>query len=710
MVIETRVQASHSSVVDGLTRGSGKSRYEFRYRPDIDALRGVAVLAVLLYHVNETWLPGGFVGVDIFFVISGYVVSGSIIKHSGEGLKGQLASFYLRRIKRLMPNLLVMVALTSVAVALLIPPSETRGMLTAAVKSLYGWSNNYFAFNSSDYFSLDSNLNPFSHTWSLGVEEQFYLFYPIVFMALLAFFGAGMLLFGMTLLSVISILLSWQLSSQEPMLAFFLTPSRFWELNAGGLLLLVQRRWGLNLNGASFVRLLSGIVLMVSLWRTSAESLFPVPGVLPVVLATLLLLLPFRGDRDLSSPADQQLTPWAMLNRQLVFIGLLSYSLYLWHWPVVVLMRWTVGLDRPVLYLCAISASFAIALIAYNFIERPLRQVRVSGLYQISFAGLGVVACWLGIDQLAHSIRGNWFLGSRSAFVPENERFVPLPGCVVEAWQPYDSQSAPDFSRCGKPSGAGKPEIFLVGDSHAHVYQPMVQKVADVGGYGLSYAFKPSCLVSPNLTLRYKKKLYTPCTGFSDGELKRAATRLTPGDFVLVANWFNHYLADIDVKGDPVRVFAMQGGLQLSSQLELRAAYISGMRRVAQRFSEQGINLILAVDVPMLRREPVACEAWSSWASQVNRAVLCSPDKEITFAKQAQQRLVFQEIARGLDNVFIFDPSPYLLENGKVMHRSKGDVLRYFDSNHLTIAGSQEVAPLFLDFLDSNQFLTRYPR
>ena len=153
-------------------------------RPDIDALRGIAVLAVILYHFNEAWLPGGFTGVDVFFVISGYVVTGSLIKHQGESLGSQLGGFYLRRIRRLMPNLLLMVGLTSIGMALLVPPSETRRMFTAASKSLYGWSNNYFALNGTDYFAQDANLNPLSHTWSLGVEEQFYLLFPLLILVM----------------------------------------------------------------------------------------------------------------------------------------------------------------------------------------------------------------------------------------------------------------------------------------------------------------------------------------------------------------------------------------------------------------------------------------------------------------------------------------------------------------------------------------------
>ena len=169
------------SAVDAITT---PSKARFAYRPDIDAMRGLAVLAVLVFHLNEAWLPGGFTGVDIFFVISGYVVTGSLLNHSTEPLGPRLGGFYLRRIRRLLPNLLLMIGVTSLMVALIVPPTETRGMFLTAVKALYGWSNNHLLASAKDYFGLDASLNPFLHTWTLGVEEQFYLVFPVLVAAI----------------------------------------------------------------------------------------------------------------------------------------------------------------------------------------------------------------------------------------------------------------------------------------------------------------------------------------------------------------------------------------------------------------------------------------------------------------------------------------------------------------------------------------------
>jgi peptidoglycan/LPS O-acetylase OafA/YrhL len=261
----------------------------FRYRPEIDALRGVAVLAVLVFHLNPHWLAGGFVGVDIFFVISGYVVTGSLLNHAHEPLPRRLAGFYLRRVRRLLPNLFACIGVTALATALLVPPRETRGLFTTAVKSLFGWSNNHLVGASKDYFGLDAALNPFVHTWSLGVEEQFYLVFPLL-LVLCGFGGRRtlpLLLAGI----VLSLGLSLWWTVEAPISAFFLMPSRFWELASGAALLRAQRRrFAEGWPSGPRVQLLGGALLVVALLFTPERQAFPAPAALPAVLGTLLLL------------------------------------------------------------------------------------------------------------------------------------------------------------------------------------------------------------------------------------------------------------------------------------------------------------------------------------------------------------------------------------------------------------------------------------
>ena len=215
------------------------------YRRDIDGLRAVAVVAVIVHHYFLELLPSGFLGVDVFFVISGYVITQSLVKIEAGSLAGYLAVFYSRRVRRLMPALLFCVAVTSTAFLLLAsePPEE---VFRTGALALLGLSNLYLANSANDYFSLATQLNPFTQTWSLSVEEQFYLLYPplLAFVGLAcrpragAATGAQKSLF---VLSCISLLLYLYLQQRNTPLAFYMMPARFWELCAGGMLYLAAR-------------------------------------------------------------------------------------------------------------------------------------------------------------------------------------------------------------------------------------------------------------------------------------------------------------------------------------------------------------------------------------------------------------------------------------------------------------------------------------
>ena len=689
------------------TPASEHPTVQFRYRADIDALRGLAVLAVFLFHLNEHWLPGGFAGVDIFLVISGYVVTGSLLHRSREALGPRLGGFYLRRIRRLLPNLLLTIGVTSVLVALLVPPTETKGIFLTAVKALYGWSNNHLLARADDYFGLDATLNPFLHTWSLGIEEQFYLVFPLLMAAL------GMdqrrtlpLLTGMIGLSLAA---SFWWSTQEPMVAFFLMPSRFWELALGAVLLLAQRR-GLfpGWIGGRWLRLAGILLLLTSLRFSSENQGFPAPGALPAVIGTLLVLQTSPG-------ADGRFLPYRWLETGLVACGLLSYSLYLWHWPVMTLMRWTVGLDRPWQMILAVAISFLLAWLAFRFVERPVRSHPLPAPAQVVLAFAAVVGSWVGIDAMAYPYRGTLFLGNNSNPVPAGERIANLvpviPGtqitvtnCAVGTETVYSVTSRADYNLCSKAGLEGKGEIFLIGDSHAHHLLPMLDLVTEETGHRMSFTFKNSCLISPELTVSFNKERYEPCRQFATGEMERSLDRLKRGDIVMISTWLNQQLGDIDSRGDP-RDFPVYAGNRRLTPIEVRHSYIDSTRAFAQRLAAQGIHLVLMVDIPELVRDPVVCESWASLQADGARSTLCAPPVSVTARMQNTQRQAMAAIAAGLGNVHIFDPTPYLLLNGRVRHRNRGGTVLYSDNHHLSLSGSRLLAAPFKGFLQQEELV-----
>ena len=670
-------------------------------------MRGIAVLAVFIYHLNEAWLPGGFTGVDVFFVISGYVVTGSLLGHQGEGPWQQLAGFYVRRIRRLLPNLLASVGVTSLGIALLVPPSETRSLFGDAVKALYGWSNNRFAAKATDYFGLDSNLNPLSHTWSLGVEEQFYLIFPL----LLLLIGVGRrralpILLGLSLASL-GLSLWW--TQEAPILAFFLMPSRFWELSAGAVLLLAQLKgFGGHLNRL-WLRLGGYGLMLLALLKTSSLQWFPAPGALVAVLATLLLLQAGYG------ATSERFLPWRGLERFLVACGLISYSLYLWHWPVLTFLRWTWGIDRAWLYLVAIGLSFGLAWLAYVLVEQPVRRRPLSAPFQWGLSLAAIAVTWTGIDALAHPYRGKFFLGSGVDPVPKLEKIaehrpvivgtdISDSSCSVAHWLPYNIKNRTDFSRCSKAGLAGAGEIFLLGDSHAHHLLPMLDQVTNKTGQSISFTFKSSCLISPDITVSFDNKSYEPCRSFAAGEIDRAIQRLKPNDIVLVSTWLNKQLADIDGRGRPNDFPVYVNGKRLTPA-QVRSAYIASSRRIAKQLAAKGIQLVLVLDIPTLAREPVVCEAWGKLLANREGGTFCSPTAAITAEMQTTLRNTLAQVAKGLPNVHIFDPTDQLLFAGRVQHRRPDGTLQYADSHHLSYSGSKGLAEGFQRFLN-NQGLT----
>src|SRR5262245_7504491 len=337
------------------------------YRPEVDGLRALAVLSVMAYHLRSDVLPGGFLGVDVFFVISGYVISASLMRQPPASLFDLLAGFYARRIKRLLPALLVCVLVTCLLAALFMSPgqSEQKASLRAGTYALFGLSNVYFYDQATDYFAGAAALNLFTHTWSLGVEEQFYFMFP----ALLWAIADRSRKFQATVLSALAVgsfglFLGSTLAGSSA--AYFLMPPRFWELGAVCLIALREAWYGQPWPPAaseSLAAWLAMAALGLALTAPAGNKLWTTPL---AVAGTVVLIVTLPRSRMLTA---------ALTRRAVLTIGLMSYSLYLWHWSLLVLTRWTIGLS-PKTAPFLLAATFAVAALSYRHIERPMRHTR----------------------------------------------------------------------------------------------------------------------------------------------------------------------------------------------------------------------------------------------------------------------------------------------------------------------------------------------
>lgn len=440
------------------------------YRPAVDGLRGVAVLAVLGFHAFPEYVPGGFVGVDVFFVISGFLIT-SIIARELTRDDFSITRFYMRRVRRLFPAL-VLVLFVSLAIgwAVLMPDEFMQLGKHVAASALF--VVNFAFWRESGYFDAAAELKPLLHIWSLGIEEQFYLVWPWMLMALWS--RRALLLGVLSLLVLGSFVLSVVLAHEAPVANFYLPFSRFWELGVGCILALKHQRsqiHGLPRRGLGRLAHASSLLSLTPIFGLAciiASVLFfdegtpfpSWPALLPV-LGTLLIL---------ATPETSWSLRHVLGSAVLVWIGLISYGLYLWHWPLLSFASIIEAgsLPTPVRWL-ALLLSFVLAWLSYSFVEKPVRRRRGHNVIRTLIASSATV----GIAGLVV-----YFAGGVGVRYDDDLRALaagPRVESVCRDQMPIDW----DFNYC-RATSTQAPKIIFLGDSRAHaLYEAMVPMLPD---------------------------------------------------------------------------------------------------------------------------------------------------------------------------------------------------------------------------------------
>lgn len=443
-------------------------------REDIEGLRAVAILLVVLYHAHVPGIGGGFVGVDVFFALSGYLITGLLLKELEQQGTADLVSFYARRAKRLLPAAATTILASLAAAWVLLGPLDQQSYTGAGLAAALYVSNFWFARNATDYLAAPPDTNPFLHLWSLAVEEQFYLAWPAVVVVtwrLVPTRGRGVVV----LISVASLILTLLLQQAGAAhWAFFASPARAWEFGAGAVGALSTRGGPAWLGWLG----LAGIALPASLY--SASTAFPGLAAIPPVVGTVLILV-VRG------PTLERGLGW----RPLQVIGGLSYGWYLWHWPMIVFARVLFpGLSVPAQLLCSIL-SLGIAAACHVLIESPLRssvwlthrpRTTLVGACALTLVVLGASWSWRSL------VRTGLADPAIRAFVEAREEAPRIyeNGCHL---RPDESEIRP----CSFGIADADIEMVLWGDSHAAQWFPSLERAATDAGWRLETITKSGC-------------------------------------------------------------------------------------------------------------------------------------------------------------------------------------------------------------------------
>jgi peptidoglycan/LPS O-acetylase OafA/YrhL len=555
------------------------------YRRDIDGLRGIAVLSVVLYHAGVPFFSGGYVGVDIFFVISGYLISSHIHRDLMQGTFS-LRSFYEKRAKRILPALLAVVGVFTCLGALLLAPRELEVLCAQSIAALTSTSNLFFWMRTS-YFAPHAELKPMLMTWSLGVEEQFYLLFPLLLGSIWAR-GRRYLLPSLAGLSIVSLAVSIFQVSFYPSASFFLLTSRWWELGLGTILGIYEVGHAREVSGRGEVwrREVFGIVGIVGVVAGAllynATTLFPGVGALLPVAASLMLL----------SSRESWVNRNVLSLKVLVAVGLISYSLYLWHWPILSLAEYSSGdALAPLARACLVAFAFVAATFSYYFVEQPCRRMpRTSQTlrrYAVASVLCSIPACVL--------LAGRGF-PSRYPVAARIEQQAHSPS--IEACTAQDGRSSP-LRGGGCSPVKGYSTVAIMGDSHAASLNRYLQSALQSRGMSVAQFTKSSCpplgLVAPG------NAEHARCVTFNQNSLGEVIGNPDIKTVVLAGYWLTLFPPFME-QGR----YVAEG--QEASALSVEDSWsnlVAGLNDVVGRLQTSGKRVFIVIDSPSLDFNPL---------------------------------------------------------------------------------------------------------
>jgi peptidoglycan/LPS O-acetylase OafA/YrhL len=636
-----------------------------KYRADIDGLRAVAVLPVLFFHAQFPGFAGGYVGVDIFYVISGYLITSVIAKDVLQGTFS-FTSFYDRRIRRIFPALFGVLFFCIVAATILFTPNDLLTFAKSMIAMTFFASNIYFKriARTDGYFDRTSESQVLLHTWSLSVEEQFYLFFPAALL-LLAKWAKGRLAGWLIFLTTISFLINIWATHYKPVSAFYLLIPRAWELLMGALLAVkvippISSRVWREVAG------LSGLVLIAcAVFFFSKDTSFPgVNAMFPCLGAALII---YAGENGPSCAKS------VLSFAPLVFIGVISYSLYLWHWPLIVFARYFSAGDLTNFQMTvALLISAVLAFISFEFIEGPFRG-RESTFSRRQIFSLGLAASMLSLAvgfavYLHHGFPGRYNSATRQLILENTERKEDFQE-ICGNWR-TEVRSMADIHFCTLGPDTSR-KIMFWGDSHVQQLYPLIRQLHDSGKFGdlgVLMAIANGC--APSEHLNAIEKGYH-CDTFSHFAKIRAEEADVDTVFIAFNTWWavNEFLCP-SVDGQCVGTISVE---------QARRHVLQELAELSQKLTAEGKKVIVSLPFPMYDKSIPDLEIRNAI---FGRFGLAGVAKDITLPVMRDD---ISAMARST-GATIFDPRESLCDGRSCITELNG-VSIYKDDNH--VAASQ---------------------
>jgi peptidoglycan/LPS O-acetylase OafA/YrhL len=663
--------------------GAATSSDAGHFRPDIEGLRAVAILAVLLYHAGVPGFRGGFVGVDVFFVISGFLITGLLRREIVTSGTVSFSTFYARRARRLLPAALVVIAVTIAASWFILPSIDFPSVAGDGAAAALYVSNYRFALTATDYFGAEGQVSPLLHYWSLGVEEQFYLFWPVLLLVAARVLGVRRLWWLVAFVAVVSFAACVALTTLEPPWAFYSLLTRAWQLAVGGLIALGV---GLNVRfgrRAAVVAALAGLALIGAAIVLISET-DPYPGLTALVPVTGAALLVIAGQRP------QRISTYVLGSRPARWLGKISYSLYLWHWPLLILAPLVLRNDSLVVRVGLALIAVAVADVSTRTVENPFRFGSVSRWKPsrtLAVAGVASVSVALASVALAGVLLAAaptpTAAGTPFQLTADGKPQLPPPvlsGAVPADLSPSLAEARDDLAQslkdgcqvaflgvapkpCSYGDRSSQTAVYLIGDSHAAQWLPALDALGSSRGWRILPRTKGNCPpVDTTVWLARYERPYVECD-----------------------EWRRNLIDEINSVKPAMVLVSFSRGAELwdgSSHHEIQAdpdAWRAAIERTLSELKSSGATPILMADTPRPAIDPVSCLATHQLIEQCPSTRDESLDADYSALEHKAAADVGVRVISANDWLCSATDCPSVM----------GQYLVYRDTNHLTATFSR---------------------